>query len=852
MRSYIHNEVEQKWQKYWQDNKVNKIDLDASKKPFYNLMMFPYPSAEGLHIGSVYTFTGIDVYGRYKAMRGFDVFEPFGLDGFGIHSENYAIKIGENILKVSARTEKHYYEQMLRTGNMIDWERKLETYDPNYYKWTQWLFIQLFKAGLAYRKESDVNWCPSCKTVLSDEQVIDGYCERCNAEVIKKSMNQWFFRITDFAPRLLKNLDEIDWVDDVKTGQRNWIGMKSGIEIDYPLLDENDNQVEKVITVFTTRPDTNFGATFVVLSPEHPMINDIVTPENKQAVDEYIKNARNKSDLERTDLTKEKSGVFTGRYCFSRLTNKKLPIWVADFVLMNFGTGAVVGVPGHDKKDFEFAQKYKIEIVRVVSTNGDDSQITHIDQVQEESGIMINSGFLNDMEIMEAKEKIMDELESRKEGRRVTTYRLRDWCVSRQRYWGPPIPMIYCESCKNRNDGYYKEEMPGWWPDENVPILLPEIENQKDTIPDDSGKGALARISSFYEIECPHCGEKAKRETDVSDSFVDSSWYFLRYPFTEYSDIPFGGDFNNPKSQFNIDKGVSDKLKNTMQRMKKWGPVTSYIGGKEHTVLHLLYARFITMALHDMGYIEFEEPFQRFYGHGLITKDGAKMSKSKGNVINPDEYFDKFGADAVRMYLRFMGPFDQGGDWSDTGMKGMFKFIHKLYGIYQDFIESSENTNKPINNSILDKTVMKVTEDLDNLKFNTVIAEFMKLINWYTAEEENMPKSQRKEILEKLLLMMAPFIPHLAEELWEQLGNTPSIHKEPWPTYDKSSFEDEIITIAVQIDGKTRGTLDINPSATEVEIMQLISNTESIKKYMSSEKPTKLIYIKNKIISIVN
>lgn len=851
MRNYNHLEVEKKWQKYWHENKVNKIDLDASKKPFYNLMMFPYPSAEGLHIGSVYTFTGIDVFGRYKSMRGYDVFEPFGLDGFGIHSENYAIKIGENILEVSSRTQKHYYEQMLRTGNMIDWDRKLETYDPNYYKWTQWLFIQLFKAGLAYRKESDVNWCPSCKTVLSDEQVIDGKCERCNTEVLRRSMNQWFFKITDYAPRLLKNLEEIDWVDDVKTGQRNWIGKKSGIEIDYPILDAQDNQTDRMLTVFTTRPDTNFGATFVVVSPEHPILREIVTEDQKADVVEYIEQARGKSDLERTDLAKEKTGVFTGSYCYSRLTKKKLPIWVADFVLMNFGTGAVVGVPGHDKKDFEFAKKYSLEIIRVVTQNGETSEIADLEDVQEEYGKMINSDFLNGLDIMDAKEKIMDVLEDRKEGRRTTTYRLRDWCVSRQRYWGPPIPMIYCESCKNNQEGYFKEEMPGWWPDENLPILLPEIKNQKDTVPDDSGKGALSRMPEFYNVACPKCGKEAQRETDVSDSFVDSSWYFLRYPFTEYSEIPFGGDFDNPKSKFtpNLTKLDEERTRN---RMKKWGPVTSYIGGKEHTVLHLLYARFITMAFHDLGYLDFEEPFTRFYGHGLITKDGAKMSKSRGNVINPDEYFDKYGADSVRMYLRFMGPFDQGGDWSDAGMKGMFKFIHKLYKIYQNYIESSDTEGNPIETSILDRTVAKITQDLDNLKFNTVVAEIMKLVNWYVEHDSQMPKTQKKLILETLLLMLAPFIPHLAEELWQQMGNEPSIHNQKWPTYDEKKLKADSINIAVQIDGKTRGTLEVKSDISEDEIKKILYGDAKFVKYLTSEKPKKMIYIKGKIVSVVN
>ena len=521
MNKYDHKAIEEKWQKTWNESKINKIDLDASKKPFYNLMMFPYPSAEGLHIGSVYTFTGIDTFGRYKRMNGYDVFQPFGLDGFGIHSENFALKIKENILDVSKRTEKHYYEQMEKAGNMIDWSRKLETYNKNYYKWTQWLFVQLFKAGLAYRKESDVNWCPSCQTVLSDEQVIDGNCERCGTAVIKKSMKQWFFKITQYTERLLNNLDHLDWVEDVKTGQRNWIGKKEGIEIDYPIMDSDGNQTDELLTVFTTRPDTNFGATFVVISPEHPMVKTLVNENQMAEVDQYLKVAKTKSDLERTDLAKDKTGVFTGSYCYSRLTKTKLPIWIADFVLMNFGTGAVVGVPGHDKKDFEFAKKYKLPIIRVVEREGDKSDITEIEQVFEDKGIVMNSDFLDGLDIFVAKETIMDELEKRKEGRRTVSYRLRDWCVSRQRYWGPPIPMVYCRECENRQDGYYKDTMPGWWPEENLPVELPILNDFKDTLPDGSGKGALAKFPEFFEVECPHCRSKAERETDVSDAFVD-------------------------------------------------------------------------------------------------------------------------------------------------------------------------------------------------------------------------------------------------------------------------------------------------------------------------------------------
>lgn len=851
MTNYNHTEIEAKWQKYWEDYKINKIDLDGAHKPFYNLMMFPYPSAEGLHIGSVYTFTGIDAYGRFKRMLGFDVFEPFGLDGFGIHSENYAIKIKENILKVSARTEKHYYEQMHRTGNMIDWSRTVETYDPKYYKWTQWLFVQLFKAGLAYRKEADVNWCPSCKTVLSDEQVIDGKCERCGSEVEKKSMNQWFFKITKYAERLLKNLDSIDWVEDVKTGQRNWIGKKSGIEIDYPLLDDDGNPTEEMLTIFTTRPDTNFGATFVVVSPEHPLLESITTPENRKKIQEYVQKAREKSDLERTDLAKEKTGVFTGSYCYSRLTKTKLPIWVADFVLMNFGTGAVVGVPGHDKKDFEFAKNYGIPVKRVVIKDNDASEITSVDQVFEDSGTMVNSDFLDGLDIFKAKERIMDELEKQKEGRRTVSYKLRDWCVSRQRYWGPPIPMIYCKSCENSRQGYFKEEMPGWWPEENLPVMLPQIQDAEETLPDGSGKGALSKFPSFYETKCPHCRSEAVRETDVSDSFVDSSWYFLRYPFTEFSEIPFGGNFSTPKSKFESKISKSEEQK-TIKRIKKWAPVTSYIGGKEHTVLHLLYARFITMAFYDLGYIDFEEPFQRFYGHGLITKDGAKMSKSKGNVINPDEYFDKYGADAVRMYLRFMGPFDQGGDWSDSGMQGMYRFVNKIFRLYDVYLNEDRVEGENVDSAIVDKTIKKITEDLEQLKFNTAIAEIMKMVNWYGEVSGKMPSKQKQEVLEKLLLLLAPFLPHLTEELWERMGNKASIHNEKWPEYDKANIKEATLQIAIQIDGKTRGSMEISGTETEQELLEKIKSYSNINKHLLSDKPTRIVYIKNKIINVVN
>jgi len=850
MKKYDHKTIESKWQSVWDANGLNKIDLDASKKPFYNLMMFPYPSAEGLHIGSVYTFSGIDTYGRFMRMRGYDVFEPFGLDGFGIHSENYAIKIKENILEVSARTEKHYYEQIRRTGNMIDWSRKLETYDPAYYKWTQWLFVQLFKAGLAYRKEDYVNWCPSCKTVLSDEQVIEGKCERCGSEITKRSMNQWFFKITAFSQRLLENLDNMDWVEDVKIGQRNWIGKSEGAQISFGISHANQEKVED-LTVFTTAPETLMGATFLVIAPEHKIIEKIHDDiKNLEEVLSYIDKTRSISELDR-QIGKDKTGVLIeGVEAIHPISKKALPIFVSDYVLSSYGSGAIMAVPAHDERDNAFAKKYSLPIINVVQGSQEYMDFSEL-KVQAEKLIMANSQQFNGMNFKEGRDKIIDELINLKSGERKTTFKLRDWCVSRQRYWGPPIPMVYCESCKNRKEGYYAEEMPGWWPEENLPVILPEIKDAKDTLPDGSGKGALSKFKEFYEIKCPHCQADAIRETDVSDSFVDSAWYFLRYPFTENNEIPFGGDFKNEKSKFNPDID-SASLSRAIDRMKKWGPVTSYIGGKEHTVLHLLYARFVTMALHDLGYLKFEEPFSKFYGHGLITKDGAKMSKSKGNVINPDEYFDKYGADAVRMYLRFMGPFNQGGDWSDTGMQGMYRFVNKVYKIYQDYFDETEDGKEDVDETFLNKAILKITNDMDLLKFNTTVAEIMKIINWYLENQANMMRVQRKSILERLLLILAPFLPHMSEELWQQFGHSDSIHVQKWPEVNNDNMKPVLITVAVQVDGKTRGTVEVVPEITQDEILEHVRSIEMIAKYLKTGTPSRVVYVKGKVINILN
>ncbi len=870
MHSYNSSEVEAKWQKYWQENNTNKIDLDSAKKPFYNLMMFPYPSAEGMHIGGMYTFTGVDTYGRFKRMQGFDVFEPMGLDSFGIHSENYALKIGEHIKSVSKRTHKHFFEQLKMMGNIYDWERIVETNEPNYYRWTQWLFTQLFKSGLAYRKKALVKYCPACKTVVSDEQVIDGKCERCNSEVESRELKQWFFKITKYADRLYENLKTINWDADVKLGQKNWIGKKKGINITYQV-----KGLDSEIVCFTTRPDTNFGATFIVLAPEHSFVKNIIAGHTKVAkelvveIKMYVDNAKAKSDIDRIAEGRKKTGVFTGFYAINGLNNKEMPIYISDFVLGNFGTGAVVGVPGHDKRDFEFAKEFDLEVIRVVAKDGDESEIDLIDKVLEEDGVIINSDFLNGLRVHEAIEKAINYLEAHNLGKRVVSFNLRDWCVSRQRYWGPPIPMIYCKHCAAKGNSWFNTsenaartlshsdlhqliiDMAGWYPVEELPVLLPDIEDFEQIKPDGSGKGPLAQQLEFVKTTCPYCSAEAERETDVSDPFVDSCWYFLRYPFTEYDNIPFGGDFANPKSQFNAQVSAED-MGRSISRMKKWGPVTSYIGGKEHTVLHLLYARFITMVMKDLGYIDFEEPFTRFFGHGLITKDGAKMSKSKGNVVNPDEFIAKYGADAVRLYLRFIGPFDASGDWRDSGMHGMNKFVNKLWSLYVDFKNKANvSASASVDFSMMHRTIKEVGSDLDNLKFNTAVAKIMEYVNWYGDNLKRMTTEEQAKCLSVLALIIAPLAPHIAEEFWSVLGNNESIHKQAWPEYDATMVVAKTINLPIQVNGKVRATIEVARAEKQDVVEAAAKNIDNVEKHLAGKQIRKVIYIQDKIINFI-
>jgi leucyl-tRNA synthetase len=843
---YNHQALEHKWQKVWADVGVDTTTIASAKKPFYNLMMFPYPSAEGLHVGNMYAFTGADIYGRFKRMQGYDVFEPIGLDGFGIHSENYALKIGRHPMDHAALTEKHFYDQLHQIGAMFDFTRTLETYDPDYYRWTQWLFTELFKAGLAYRKKADVNFCPSCKTVLADEQVLPGekegslgICERCGNEVEKRLLEQWFFKITAYAGKLLDGISDLKWAEKVKIAQTNWIGKKEGISITYPVMTEDGTTVGEV-TCFTTRPDTNFGATFVVLAPEHQSVQNLVldspfvSESIKKDIHNYQQSTKHKSDQDRIAQGKQKTGVWTGLYCLNQLNNYKMPLYISDFVLAGFGTGAVVGVPGHDIRDFQFSQVFGVPIVRVVvSTDGNRLPITLEEDVQEDDGIMMNSEFLDGLDIHEATTKMMDYLEEKGWGKRMTTYHLRDWLISRQRYWGPPIPMIYCETCFAAGKGE-QPSMPGWYtvPEKDLPVMLPRIDDYKPSV---DGVAPLSKHKEFFDTVCPSCGNHAVRETDVSDTFLDSSWYFLRYPSVltaSAGEKPFDSEVT-----------------------KTWLPVHMYTGGAEHSVLHLLYSRYITMVLHDRGYLDFDEPFTNFFAHGLIIKDGAKMSKSKGNVVNPDEYIAKFGADAIRLYLMFIGPFAQGGDFRDTGMEGMARWVGRVSRMIDMSIEKHQTTSIDIKKH-LEKTIAKLTDDMEKRRYNTAIASLMEFTNTVIDEGGSLGTEE----LKTFVLLLAPFAPHLTEEAWNRLHgreiytrSEDSVHRQQWPIYDSTVLENEDVQIVVQVNGKLRDTMTISPKAAADQsiVEEQARNSTNVQTFLKGKTILKTIFVRGRLINFV-
>lgn len=764
---YNHKTIEKKWQDKWEKDRLYVTDIKAKHK-FYNLWMFPYPSAEGLHAGHAFASTGSDIQGRFQRMNGKEVFQPIGYDSFGIHSENYAIKIKENPHEVVRRTTANYEKQMRSLGHGYDWTRTVTTSDSDYYRWTQWLFIEMFKSGLAYRKKAEVNFCPSCKTVLADEQVMtpkqagkdpkdsEGnlitdnsvtdelrVCERCGTVVEKKDLDQWFFKITDYADRLLDGLTKIDWSKKVLIAQKEWIGKSEGRLIKFKTEDGED------LEVFTTRPDTLNGVTF------------LATSENYE------------------EGVKEKKGEFSGKYAINPLDARKIPIWKTNYVAPNYGTGIVMGVPAHDERDMEFAKKYKIDILKI-------------------------------------------EPEANNIGVKHTNYHLRDWLVSRQRYWGAPIPMIYCEHCASKNitsQGPTLQGMAGWYPDENLPIMLPDI---KDYQPKGEGRGPLANHPEFHETKCPKCGGDAKRETDVMDTFVDSSWYFLRYPSVSNNKIAFDLDIT-----------------------KNWLPVDLYFGGAEHSVLHLMYARFVNMVMHDRGYVDHDEPFPKFFAHGLMIKDGAKMSKSRGNVVSPDEYVSKFGADALRLYLMFMGPMDGYPDFRDAGIEGSKRFLDRVWKMYEK-LDDKETENKELT-AKMHLTIKKVTDYIKEYKYNTAIAGIMEYVNAI-----NSSKNYSRSYLHTLIILLAPFIPHMAEEIWQEvLGNASSIHKSKWVQYDEKYLKVDQVNIVVQINGKLRGSLMVDVNLDKDEVLALAKEDEKVAKWLNGVEIKKEIYIEGKLVNFV-
>jgi leucyl-tRNA synthetase len=803
--AYDPGAIERKWQRLWQERGTNNTDLVRARRPFYALMMFPYPSAEGLHVGNLFAFTGNDIYGRFQRLIGHNVFEPLGYDAFGIHSENYALKVGQHPMELIPRNIANFRRQLERAGLMVDWRYTLSTTEPNYYKWTQWLFLQLLKQGLAYKKQAAVNWCPKDKTVLANEQVVAGRCERCGTAVEQRLLEQWFFRISDYAPKLLENLDRIDWSESTKTAQRNWIGRSEGAEIAFSTESVNGGACE--IRVFTTRPDTIYGATYLVLAPEHPLAQQLAQSAQRREVDGYRERTK-KQDIVTRKTSTEKTGVFTGSYAVNPATEKRIPIWISDYVLMEYGTGAIMGVPGHDQRDFEFATKFDLPIVRVVCGEREDATTPLLAAFTEcESGTLVNSGVFDGFRVEAAKTAITELLAKGGAAKPVIHYRLHDWCISRQRYWGPPIPVIYCDSCGT---------VPV--PEKDLPVVLPFIDDFK---PDDSGVSPLARHEEWFRVSCPKCGETGRRETDVSDTFLDSAWYFLRYPSVGHDDVPF-------------DKEMT----------RKWLPVDSYIGGNEHAVLHLLYSRFITMVLHDAGMLDFEEPFTRFRAHGHIIREGAKMSKTQGNIVNPDEYIEQWGADAFRTYLMFLGPYEQGGDFRDQSISGTRRFLDRLFASVQGMSDDGAADHAVMRK--LHQTIRKVGEDIPRLSYNTAVAAMMEYMN-VLRKGERTP--HRDEVL-PLIPLVAPFAPHIAEELWEQTGGAGSVFDGAWPSFDPALAAQDSIELVVQVNGKVRSKITVPRDIGEEAAVAAALVDPTVAKFVLGA-PKKIIFVAGRLLNIV-
>ncbi len=802
MKRYNPKEIEPKWQGKWAENKIYEAGSDPAKPKKYILEYFPYPSGAAMHVGHVRNYTIGDAVSRYNRMRGFDVLHPMGWDAFGLPAENYAIKTGISPQKAVAENVGRFKQQLTQMGFGYDWSREVNSTDPDYYKWTQWFFLLLHRRGLAYQAESLQWWCPVDKTVLANEQVENGQCWRCGSVVEKKALKQWFFKITDYADRLAKDLDDVDWSDGIKNMQRNWIGRSQGAEINFK-VDGSD----KTIEVFTTRHDTQFGVTFMVLAPEHPLVHEIATDEYRDHVGNYVKSAQAKSDIERQEEgEKDKTGVFTGAYAINPINGEKIPIWVADYVLMGYGTGAVMGVPGHDHRDKIFAEKYGLEIRKVYKVeNGEDYHA---------EGEVINSGKYDGLHTETAREQILADMVEAGYAKERVNYKMRDWLISRQRYWGAPIPMIHCEKCGT---------VPV--PEDQLPVVLPEMDSYE---PSGDGRSPLARVADWVNVQCPNCDGPAQRETDTMDGFACSSWYFLRFADPHNNERPFDAE-----------------------RVQRWLPVDDYIGGAEHAVMHLLYARFWTKVMQDEGLIDFGEPFKTLRNQGMIlAPDGQKMSKSKGNTIEPDGLIEQgYGADAIRVMELFIGPWNQVAAWSVEGMGGSFRFLQRVWALAQEVNENAADEESEDLKRVIHRTTKKVTDDLESLSFNTAVAAMMEAVNDLYKLKASAPLSKRS--VETLLQLLAPFAPHITEELWAQLGHEESIHTSQWPAYDEKYLTSDNMTVVIQINGKVRAQLAVATSASQEEIVEKAKADERVAGYLNGQEPKKVIYVPGKLVSFV-
>ena len=797
---YNFKEIEEKWRKIWEENPVNPPD--DSKPKYYCLDMFPYPSGNGLHVGHWRGYVLSDVISRQKLMEGYELLHPMGWDAFGLPAENYAIKTGTHPSEATKKSISNIKRQVNDIAAIYDWDKEINTTDPEYYKWTQWIFIQMFKNGLAYEKEMPLNWCHNCKAVLANEEATNGVCDRCGATVTKKNLRQWMLRITKYADRLLNDLDKLDWPEKVKKMQSDWIGKSYGAEIDFPV-----DGTDKSIKVYTTRPDTLYGATFMVLSPEHPIVKDITTAEYKDAMDKYCYEASTKSNVSRmTD--KEKTGVFTGSYGINPLNGAKTPIWVSDYVLADYGTGAIMCVPAHDDRDFEFAKKFDLPIIQVISKDG--KEVENLTEAYTEPGIMINSNEFNGMKSEDAKKKVPDYMEEKGFGKKTVNFKLRDWVFSRQRYWGEPIPLIHCEKCGT---------VPV--PEDQLPVILPNVKSYKPT---DTGESPLAAIDEWVNTTCPCCGGPAKRETNTMPQWAGSSWYYLRYC-----------DNHN-------DKELASK-----EALKKWLPVDMYVGGVEHAVLHLLYARFYTKFLHDIGVVDFDEPFKRLFNQGMITKDGAKMSKNKGNVVSPDETVENYGCDSLRMYELFIGPPELDSEWDDNGIDGVFRYLNKVWKFVNEYKDKLVEKPTAEMEFVKNKLTCEITKRLEALTLNTVVSGFMEYTNKMIAVAKAAGGID-KDSLETLTLLLAPFTPHISEEMWQLLGHDTSVFTHGWPKYDESKLKEETVNIAVQINGKVKVQLSVDPNADKDTVLAAAKAALGDK---LSGNIVKEIYVPGRIVNIV-